>query len=88
MFACNSRGYGALKLFQAGPIRLFTPYKRRKRSKRHSKKTKRNSSCDGASNGEESDSGSGNVSKFLVSHNKDNIFSRRLCTALSVAWSK
>lgn len=36
----------------AGPIRLFTPYKRRKRSKRNTKKKKSASSC------EDSDSGS------------------------------
>lgn len=46
---------------QAGPIRLFTPYKRRKRSKRRfKKKTKTSSGGDEVlSNGEDSDSGSG-----------------------------
>lgn len=52
--------YSMFVILQAGPIRLFTPYKRRKRSKKHSKKKKNGSVCENLSNDDDSDSGSGN----------------------------
>ncbi|KAK7598230.1 hypothetical protein V9T40_006465 [Parthenolecanium corni] len=56
----------------AGPIRLFTPYKRRRKSK-HSKKRKTSSTCDNLSNNDDSDSASDTREENWSANSCDNI---------------
>ncbi|XKL65016.1 hypothetical protein PGB90_005102 [Kerria lacca] len=65
----------------AGPIRLFTPYKRRKRSKKHSKKKKNGSVCENLSNDDDSDSGSDGREENWSVNSTDNITNTSVSTS-------